>query len=348
MMDASKNIPPQPRYQLLLGVGGIGSGRFFALHGEHTLGREESRAGHYLEGRDYCKLHIICHYVKALLGDGFAVWPIGKVGDDPSGRQLLAEMVAAGLDTRQVMVDTLRPTMESLCLIYPDGSGSNLTIDDSACSSLTPQEVSRAWEASAPHLAAGIALAAPEVSLAARARLLEETGRAGFFRAASFTAGEIQEAVEGGFLGKLDLLAINLEEAAALLGVTVESIPMEELARAAAELLRRGNPALQVAITAGKSGSWLWAGAIWQHSPAATTVAVRTAGAGDAYLAGLIAARVAGLTPLAAQQLASLTAGLSVTSPHTIHPGLNRDSLLDFQTRANYPVSAETLDFLKQ
>ena len=55
------------RYRAMIGAGGIGSGAFFALDGEHTLGREESRSGRLLDRRDYCKLHIISHYVKALL-----------------------------------------------------------------------------------------------------------------------------------------------------------------------------------------------------------------------------------------------------------------------------------------
>jgi hypothetical protein len=46
----------------MLGVGGIGSGTFFLLNGEHSLGREESRSGHFIDRRDYCKLHIISHY----------------------------------------------------------------------------------------------------------------------------------------------------------------------------------------------------------------------------------------------------------------------------------------------
>ena len=41
---------------------------FFALDGNHTLGREESRSGHFLDRRDYCKLHIVSHYVCRLLG----------------------------------------------------------------------------------------------------------------------------------------------------------------------------------------------------------------------------------------------------------------------------------------
>ena len=59
------------RYRALIGTGGIGSGMFFALDGNHTLGREESRSGHFLDRRDYCKLHIVSHYVCRLLGPGF-------------------------------------------------------------------------------------------------------------------------------------------------------------------------------------------------------------------------------------------------------------------------------------
>ena len=52
-------------------MGGIGSGMFFRLNGDATLGREESRSGYFLDRNDYCKLHIITHYVKALLGPDF-------------------------------------------------------------------------------------------------------------------------------------------------------------------------------------------------------------------------------------------------------------------------------------
>jgi len=73
------------RYRALLGTGGIGSGKFFLLQGNHTLGREESRSGRFLDRQDYCKLHIVCDYVKILLGDDFQTFPIGKVGEDEAG-----------------------------------------------------------------------------------------------------------------------------------------------------------------------------------------------------------------------------------------------------------------------
>src|SRR5512137_2113496 len=89
------DIPTCP-YRAMLGVGGIGSGTFFLLNGEHTLGREESRSGHFIDRRDYCKLHIISHYVRTLLGEAFHTLPIGKVGDDEAGRRVVREMQDAG------------------------------------------------------------------------------------------------------------------------------------------------------------------------------------------------------------------------------------------------------------
>ncbi len=120
-------------YQAMIGVGGIGAGRFFSIKGNHTLRREESRGGHFLPGRDYCKLHIISHYVKTLLGPEFATLLIGKVGDDEVGHTLLKEMKQTGLDTRYVQICESEQTLYSLCLIYPDNTGGNLTTDNSAC-----------------------------------------------------------------------------------------------------------------------------------------------------------------------------------------------------------------------
>ena len=80
------------RYRAMIGTGGIGSGMFFALDGDHTLGREESRSGRFLDRRDYCKLHIIAHYVKALLGPAFPGDPARQSGRRRYGRN------AAGRD----------------------------------------------------------------------------------------------------------------------------------------------------------------------------------------------------------------------------------------------------------
>ena len=132
------------RYRALIGTGGIGSGMFFALDGNHTLGREESRSGHFLDRRDYCKLHIVSHYVRRLLGAAFPVIPLGMVGADEVGDRLLAEMAEVGLDLRYVGRAEGRRTLYALCLIYPDGSGGNVTENDSACAAVDAGWIARA------------------------------------------------------------------------------------------------------------------------------------------------------------------------------------------------------------
>jgi sugar/nucleoside kinase (ribokinase family) len=327
------------RYQAMLGVGGIGTGAFFALNGDHTLGREESRSGHFIDRRDYCKLHIISHYVKALLGEEFVTLPIGKVGDDEAGQILLREMAAAGLDLRYVQSLPGAQTLYSFCYIYPDGSGGNLTTDNSACDQVNPEDVARTEADFSRYQARGIALAAPEVPLAARRKLLQLATQSHFFRAAAFNSAEIVTAVDMGMLAETDLLALNRDEAAAVAGIKSDDGPPLPVVEAALARLQTINPGLQVPITAGKEGSWSWDGSGLRHIPAFPARLVSTAGAGDAFLAGVIAGLVADLPLHQAQELGSLVAALSVTSPHTINPEVERRCLHSFSSEFTLALS---------
>jgi sugar/nucleoside kinase (ribokinase family) len=327
------------RYRAMIGVGGIGSGVFFALNGNHTLGREESRSGRFLERRDYCKLHIIAHYVKTLLDPEFITIPIGKVGDDEVGRRLLGEMKEAGLDVRYVRPCPGEQTLSSICLIYPDGSGGNLTVDNSACDRVDAAFVGEAEPEFARFAGCGVALAAPEVPLAARERLLQLGTAYRFLRVASFVSAEIGPAIEMGLFSSLDLLGINVDEAATAAGISAEGRPPLSVVEAAIKVLRSVNPAMLISITAGKHGSWSWDGASLVHVPAFLAQVVSTAGAGDAHLAGIIVGLVAGLALAQAQELGTLVAALSVTSPHTIAPEVERQSLRAFAARLQVPLS---------
>jgi len=318
------------RYEALLGTGGIGSGSFFLLDGNHTLGREESRSGRFLNRRDYCKLHIVCHYVQALLGPGFPVLPIGALGDDEPGRTLRREMEEVGLDLRHVLKLPGRSTLYSFCFLYPDGTGGNLTTDDSASAAVDAACIESAAADFAAWRGRGIALAVPEVPLPARRRLLELGGEHGFLRAASFTLGEMPSLRAEGLLGLVDLLALNLEEALAAAGLEGggrhAGRPEELAARAARELAGR-YPALRVSITAGASGNWAWDGRALTHVPALAVPIQTTSGAGDAHFAGILAGQAAGLPLEQAQLLGTLVASASVTSPHTIHKSITRAGL---------------------
>jgi len=329
------------RFHALIGTGGVGSGLFFALDGNQTLGREESRSGRFLNQRDYCKLHIITQYVKTLLGAEYPVFPVSKVGDDDTGHRLLQEMEGAGLDTRFVGIDPDRQTLMSLCFLYPDGAGGNLTAADSACGRVDADFILTSKPIFQQYANYGLALAVPEVPLSALKAFLELATEYRFFRAASFTSGEIHAALEMGLLQQVDFLAINIDEAAALLDCQVEDENHEQVVKAAFEKLRRVNPNQIATITAGRHGSWAWDGENIHFVPTFQVKAVSTAGAGDAFMAGVIVGLSTGFSLPQSQELGTLVAALSVTSPHTIHPTLDRELLVDFIVKTSYPLSKE-------
>jgi len=324
----------------MIGTGGIGAGMFFALRGNHTLGREESRLGRFLDRHDYCKLHIIAHYVQTLLGPQFTTIPLGKVGEDDIGRRLWAEMAEVGMDMRHVARVPDAQTMFAFCYAYPDGDGGNLTTDDSASVQVDPAYIRAAADEFARFAGCGVALAAPEVPMAARKALLELATAHRLLRVASFNSEEMPLALDEGYLALVDLLAINIDEASRVAGIALEGQPADAVARAAVERLRQIAPQMMVAITAGKQGSWGWDGETLTRVAPCTVVPVSAAGAGDAYLSGLIAGLVAGLPLADAQQLGGLVAGLSVTSPHTIDKTIQRETLRNFAQTAGAPLAA--------
>jgi len=337
------------KYRAMLGVGGIGSGVFFALDGEHTLGREESRSGQFIDRRDYCKLHIISHYVKTLLGEEFHTLPIGKVGDDEAGRRLLKEMSAARLDLRYIKAIQGAQTLYSFCFLYPDGSGGNLTTNNSACDQVGADDIALTGTDFARYRSVGVALAVPEVPISARQKLLQMGTQYGFWCVAAFNSAEILPAIEIGLLADTDLLALNRDEAAAVASIEPRSDddPILPIVEACLTRLKTINSAMLVLITAGKDGSWSWDGQYLRHIPAFPAEIASTAGAGDAFLAGVIAGQVVGLSLVEAQELGTLVAAHKVTSPHTIDARIDRRSLHSFATGHGIALSARVNQLLQ-
>jgi len=318
------------RFHRLVGVGGIGAGRFLALEGHHDLGRNESRPARLLDVRDYCKLHIIAHYPAVLLGARpggrpFHVVPVGRVGADETGRRLRGEMTEAGMDVRLVREVEGRPTLQSVCFQYPDGTGGNITTSDSAASTLGPDDVDEAVGLLDEHT---LVLGAPEVPLAARQRLLEQATGRGAFRAAALLSAEAEEVRASGLLAHVDLLALNQHEATALGGVPFDpERPWPCLDACAALLSAEG---ARVVLTAGRHGAFALAEGGVDRRPAPAVPVASTAGAGDALLGGILTGIAVGATFGEALALGMCTAAFSVGSPHTIAEGLSRQTLVAF------------------
>jgi ribokinase len=315
------------RYQAMIGVGGIGSGKFFLLDGNQTLGREESRSGQFLDTRDYCKLHIISHYVQILLGREFKVIPVGKIGKDEIGRTLVREMADIGMCLDYVKETEDSPTLFSFCFLYPDGSGGNMTTNDSACARVDTTFVAESESIFIKHAGRGIGLAVSEVPLEARTKLLQMATNHGFFRIASFNSEEMKRVIASGIIQNIDLLAINLDEAAAATGMVIGEHESKSIVESAVNILTTINSDLQLSITHGKEGCWTWDGEDFSYVLAHEVSVKSAAGAGDAHLAGIIAGLTAGLSLKEAQQLGALMGAHSVTSPHTINPDTNRKTL---------------------
>lgn len=340
--------PAGLRFYGIIGTGGIGSGKFFVLNGNHTLGREESRSGHFLDIDDYCKQHIILHYIKVLLGPSFEVIPVGKIGNDDTGRMLFNEMNETGFIMKLIHKEPHVSTLFSFCFFYPDKSGGNLTTDNSASSKVDAAYIERAKDDIQKLGAKGIIMAAPEVPFVARKRLIEMGCEAGLFCTASFTTGETKEVLKSDFLEKTDLVAINIDEAAAVAGIKSDNNDPLTVVNKAVQTLLSHNKSIMVSVTAGKDGSWCWDGADLNWLPAVKVNAVSTAGAGDAFFSGIITGLALGLTLSASQQLATLVAGLSVCSPHTIHKGIDRQSLNHFVKDSGMNISKTIYKLLEE
>ncbi len=341
------------RYTLFTGVGGIGSGMFFLLEGNATLGRNESRLGRLLDMRDYCKLHIIAHYFAVLTGadpsgNPIRVLPIGKIGGDDAGKRLRREMAEAGMDTRFVEPEPGKPTLLSVCFQYEDGSGGNITTSEAAASALDVDDVDEAGAFLSLAEGRSIALAAGEAPLRARERMLDLASAHGALRAASFASGEMEDARRLGLLRKVDVIAINEDEGQALAGMEYDAANAGAFLAKCAEVLLAENPAMRIILSAGADGAYGFDDGRWRHTPAARVEILSTAGAGDALFGGTLAAMAAGIpfvadgpsrqtladAPLeSALDFGVLLATMTVTCPHTIHPDANLDGLLLFARR---------------
>jgi len=353
-------------YRRLVGVGGIGTGIFFDLAGNHTLGRNESRPGRLLDVRDYCKLHIVIHYVAKLLGarasgSPFHVFPVGKVGNDAAGRQVVKEMAEAGIDTGLVEITQEQPTLFSVCFQYPDGSGGNITTNNSAAGALCESDIDRVAELLKSNGRRTIALAVPEVALEVRHYFLQLATRAESFRAASFVPAEIASAKQAGMFQLLDLVSLNEEEAQELIGCSFSSVSPEVFVAKCQEFLRNSCPNLRMVVSAGKNGAYGVTAERCNYSPAPKVEVASTAGAGDALLGGIIAALACGVPFLreasakesvtskpieTALELGVLLASYKCLSPHTIHPSASAETLIAFAQDIGKPFCNQVRELL--
>jgi ribokinase len=210
---------------------------------------------------------------------------IGRVGDDGPGRDAVEALRAEGVDAR-LAIDPARPTGTCVVLVEPGGERSMLP-DAGANAGLEALPLPE--DAVHLHLA-GYALLHPGSRPAARALLAAARAAGLGVSVDPSSAAPLQRAGAGAFLewvGRIDLLVPNRDEAAALTGMP----DPRGAARALSAHVR------EVVVKLGAQGALWTDGETQVRAPAVDVLVSDTTGAGDAFAAGLLAARLAGAEP---------------------------------------------------
>jgi ribokinase len=172
-------------------------------------------------------------------------------------------------------------------------------------------------------------LTAPEVPIDTRIELLKQGIEINAFNVAAVSAFEMQEFVEKDGFKFVDLVSLNISEANALTNFDGNS---DLIALKAFEKLKQINPKIIVLITDGANGSHAFHQDKKSFTPAIKNEVISTAGAGDAFLSGILTGLVCGLpifkddNPLTAIELATALASMKVGSADTINFGIDADS----------------------
>ncbi len=230
----------------------------------------------------------------------------GRVGADERGRAAEAELRAAGVDTR-LAVDPERPTGTCVVLVGPDGERS-MVPDPGANERLAERDLPDELLAKGAHLhLTGYSLVRDGSRPAARSAIARARERGMSVSVDPSSAALLSPAFLDELAG-VGLLLPNAEEAAVLSG--------KEDAEAAALLLARRVP--EVVVTLGAGGALWTDGSSVCRVPAATDVAgtpLDTTGAGDAFAAGFLFARLSGAGPEAALGAGCRLAAVAVRTP---------------------------------
>ena len=229
---------------------------------------------------------------------GAPVHLVGRVGDDPAGRAVAEELRAAGVGGT-LQVDGGLATGTCVVLVEPGGERSMLP-DAGANAALAPTPL----PPGAAHLhVAGYALLRPGSRPAALALLA--AARAAGVPVSVDPSSAAPLARAPGFLewvAGAALLLPNRAEAAVLAGTA----DVEAAARALTA------HAGEVVVKLGAEGALWTDGATLLHVPATPVAAADSTGAGDAFAAGLLAARLRGAAPAEALAAGCALAGRAV------------------------------------
>jgi len=234
---------------------------------------------------------------------GASVCLVGRVGDDPFGRNAIAGLERARVNTDYVVTDGEAPS--GVALIYVDAEGENLiAVAPGANMLLSMEDIEAARPAIERADCLLLQLETPIPAVERAVGIAHDAGTLVVLNPAPAPAEPVPSAI----LERVDVLTPNRAEAGALTGRAVSTLTD---ARQVAQELRAKGPK-RVVITLGKEGAVACQEEPF-HLPPHRVEAVDAVAAGDAFSAALVVALSEGLGFEDACRFASAAGACAVT-----------------------------------
>ncbi|MDF1541977.1 MAG: PfkB family carbohydrate kinase [Anaerosomatales bacterium] len=249
---------------------------------------------------------------------GLQVTLLTAFGDDANGRARRAECEDAGIDVRSAACPAGVPGPVYLAVLNAWGDLVVAVNDMRALEAIGPAEIAVALEGLSPQDALVLDANIGTESLTRARELMPDTA---LFLECVSSAKAPRLA---GLLDGAAAIHANVLEATALTGEAFEQ-SVQGAARGADALVALGVGAAYV--SAGEYGvAYATAGSRGTFGPPVDTV-VNATGAGDAFMAGIVASTLAGHDPRACTGFAVACAAITLGSEDTVAPALSRDAV---------------------
>ncbi len=233
---------------------------------------------------------------------GAEAFMVGRVGADPFGEQLVADLERSGVNTRYVVRDNAAASGVALILVQETGQNS-IVVAPGANGRCAPEDI----DALGAELASFDALLVQlEIPIATVEHALARARAAGVLTV--LDAGPARE-LPPSLYQHVDIISPNESEATALTGIEVRD--EQSARRAAEELLARG--ARSAVMKLGEHGALVVEEGRAEHVPGFSVEVVDTTAAGDAFTAALAVALAEGLSLVEATRWANGAGALAVT-----------------------------------
>jgi ribokinase len=233
---------------------------------------------------------------------GAQVAMVGCVGNDDYGVQLRDALLAEQIDCQAV--STVEDSSGVALIVVDDNSQNAIVIVAGANGAMTPAVIDRF---DAVLQAADVIICQLEIPDATVGHALKRARALG--KTVILNPAPASRPLPADWYAAIDYLIPNESEAAALTGLSVDSLDSAQAAASRVMAMGAG----KVIVTLGAQGSLFADGSRFEHFPAPTVKAVDTTAAGDTFVGGFAAALASGKTEAEAIRFGQVAAALSVT-----------------------------------